>query len=262
MKATEIKDLLNKYFEGATSLEEEETLKSFFNSDQVPLEFQSYIPHFQFFRELKNRKTENIIDDEQLFDGIKDNDKDIIKLSTSSHLPANSKQPWLRYAAVVALLILSFTVGLFVGSSNEPSSQVTVDEVYDGHKNEALLTGLRNESSASDRIMAINESRNIEKVDKEIAQALIKAMNYDENINVRLAAIEALSHFTDHRDVRSAIINSLELQDNPMIQIALIDLLVKLGEKKAINEMQRIIIDEKTQDVVKQRAQIGVALLM
>ena len=49
----EVQALLNKYFAGETSLQEEQTLKAYFNSDAVDLSLKSYQPLFQFFKKEK-----------------------------------------------------------------------------------------------------------------------------------------------------------------------------------------------------------------
>lgn len=266
MNSTEIKTLLDKYFEGEANLEEEQALKAFFEKAQIPDEFQSYAHHFQFFTKLKANKPEGIVNDEALFANI---EKESISNNTGEikefelHAGKNViSTNWFRYAAVITLLVLSFVSGMLVGTKRSASTESGIVTEAIPDNNRLLLTALDNKSSASERILAINESANTEDIDQEIANALIKTMNYDNNINVRLAAIEALSKFTEKKDVRSSIINSLELQDNPIIQIALIDLMVKVGEKSAINEFQRVIIDERTDEVVKQRAQAGLSLLM
>ncbi len=53
----EIKILLDKYFEGQTSLKEEQILKSYFRKKNIPESLQSYKPMFLFFdEEIKNTK--------------------------------------------------------------------------------------------------------------------------------------------------------------------------------------------------------------
>ena len=46
-----IEELLNKYFEGETSSEEERQLRAFFSSGDVPQQLASYIPLFAYFDE-------------------------------------------------------------------------------------------------------------------------------------------------------------------------------------------------------------------
>ena len=44
-----IQDLINKYFEGETTLKEEQTLKSYFNSNEISEEHKAYQDVFQYF---------------------------------------------------------------------------------------------------------------------------------------------------------------------------------------------------------------------
>lgn len=50
-----IEELLNKYFEGATSCEEERELRRFFTQGPVPEHLQAYRPMFAFFDEESKR---------------------------------------------------------------------------------------------------------------------------------------------------------------------------------------------------------------
>jgi hypothetical protein len=45
----DIEQLLNKYFEGQTSLQEEEFLRNYFQGDNIPAEWKMYQPMFQYF---------------------------------------------------------------------------------------------------------------------------------------------------------------------------------------------------------------------
>ena len=57
----------------------------------------------------------------------------------------------------------------------------------------------------------------------EAIELLIKAMNEDENINVRLASIEVLFAFKHLPEVQQALLRSLPRQDSPMIQMELLN---------------------------------------
>jgi hypothetical protein len=50
MNSEQIKILIEKYFEGETSLEEEAELSAYFNSDRVGEELKTYQPLFAFFK--------------------------------------------------------------------------------------------------------------------------------------------------------------------------------------------------------------------
>ncbi|MCB0666584.1 MAG: hypothetical protein KDC80_12200 [Saprospiraceae bacterium] len=61
MEENKIRALLEKYWEGETSLEEEKDLRSYFASSQVAEEFVPYIPLFAFFDEEKHIQMEREI---------------------------------------------------------------------------------------------------------------------------------------------------------------------------------------------------------
>jgi HEAT repeat protein len=120
-----------------------------------------------------------------------------------------------------------------------------------------VLSSLQNQS-ASSRIGAVKASYQMSTMDDEIVEALINTMNTDKNANVRLAAVDALSEFSDEEAVRKALIKSLTTQDKAVVQIALINLMVRLKEHRAIEPMKQIMQDENSIEVVKDEANYGV----
>ncbi|GHV57404.1 hypothetical protein FACS1894182_06140 [Bacteroidia bacterium] len=54
---TNIQELIDKYFEGLTSLKEEETLREYFRGRDIPEEWKAYQPLFRYFSE-ERQKTE------------------------------------------------------------------------------------------------------------------------------------------------------------------------------------------------------------
>ena len=93
------------------------------------------------------------------------------------------------------------------------------------------------------------------------SNALIQAMNEDQNTNVRIAALEALGKFHNQPHVRKALIASLRTQKDPLVQIALIRLMVEMKEKGITKNLKRISTDEETLPAVKDEAQAGILRL-
>jgi hypothetical protein len=59
MNTTDIEQLINKYFEGLTSLEEERRLREYFQGEEVAEEWKTYQPLFQYFSsEIENVRKE------------------------------------------------------------------------------------------------------------------------------------------------------------------------------------------------------------
>ena len=66
----------------------------------------------------------------------------------------------------------------------------------------------------------------------------------------------------DDPAVRQKMIASLAQQDQPEIQILLIDLLASFQEKNAIPVLEQIIQNEHVLEVVKDKAAQGMAILL
>jgi HEAT repeat protein len=119
-----------------------------------------------------------------------------------------------------------------------------------------MMTMLDNHQSASQRVLGATVAMKMERPDDEIIHALASAMNEDSNTNVRLAALDALSKFNKEQNVRKLLITSLTTQKDPIVQIALIRILVEIRAQGAVKEFQRITTDEETLKEVKDEAQV------
>jgi hypothetical protein len=177
-----------------------------------------------------------------------------------------SFQPtFYRAAAAVALLVIGGGIGFFISKQNdirvaEIEKQLKANqEVME--QTRALMAMMTNNQSASQRIQGVNVAMQMEKPDDKIVQALVKTMNEDPSSNVRLAALDALSKFVHEEGVREALIGSLSKQKDPVVQIALIQLMVKMKEKGVVNDLKRIVDDVKTMQAVKDEAYSGIMRL-
>jgi hypothetical protein len=117
-----------------------------------------------------------------------------------------------------------------------------------------VALSLLQEQSASSRLRGVNYSYQIAQPDREVQQALLHAVNHDTNVNVRLSAVDALAKFADQAEVRRALVDSLPVQESPLVQIALIDLLVQLNARDAAGVMQKLAQQPDANESVRQRA--------
>jgi hypothetical protein len=67
MNIKEIEELLDKYYEGETTLEEEKVLKTFFTSGDVPMELSIHKSQFVYFAEASGEKISEWKIDEEVF---------------------------------------------------------------------------------------------------------------------------------------------------------------------------------------------------
>lgn len=168
---------------------------------------------------------------------------------------------WYRAAAAVALLIVGGGIGYFISTQMTREKEMLALKKEMEITRQLVLSQLSDDQSASMRLTGVKaayESVAGNKPDDAIVDALIVTMNGDDNSNVRLAAIEALSHFVHEPKVKSALIGSLTSQTDPIVQITLIQLMVQLKELEAIKSLQQIIDREESLPAVKDEAHAGI----
>ena len=167
-----------------------------------------------------------------------------------------------QIAAGFALLITGIVLGLLI-SSNHPGLSQTEDlkKEITAMKDMLILTKL-DQPSASQRIMAANYLEEMTAPDKKILEALINTMNTDNNSNVRMAAVNALSKFKEQQLVKDALVETLSLQTDPIIQISLINILVEIQDKRAVDKMKELLEKNSTNESVKKLAEKGILTLV
>ena len=122
---------------------------------------------------------------------------------------------------------------------------------------QTLAVSLLEKSSAFERLQGVNLSHNLKKPDSGLLEALLETVNTDPNINVRLAAVDALYLFYDNPIVTEGVAEMLSHQTSPLIQVALIDLIVNMHERRAVESLKNLIQSETLDPDVKEHAQLG-----
>ena len=118
---------------------------------------------------------------------------------------------------------------------------------------EMLALSLLEHPSASERLRAVSYVEEIDTVDARVKDALLTTLNNDENINVRLTALETLSKMTADPKVREGLIQSIAHQDSPLIQSALADLMLKMQAKKSVRPLQQLLKKPETNEAIKDK---------
>ncbi len=124
-----------------------------------------------------------------------------------------------------------------------------------------IFAGLNNMESPARRINFTYEADKLENKNNDIVDALVSTLNNDPNANVRLAALDALARFYKESYVRKKLVTSLKKQQDPVVQIALINLLTRMREAEILTELDKLINDEKIQKPVKDCAYSGIMQL-
>lgn len=118
-----------------------------------------------------------------------------------------------------------------------------------------LIVSMLKRESASERIQAVNYSYDLQRPDEKVLKALIFTLDFDPSVNVRLAAADAIGRFGYNDYVRNALIKSLLKQQEPTLQISIIETLTKLNIRNALPALRLLVEDGNTSDFVRQKAE-------
>ena len=195
---------------------------------------------------------------------------DAYRRGTEESQSAVVKKPWFaawwtrpvfQFSAAAAMV----AIGVFGGRTFElrkDTSQLGELRGEVDHMRQLVALSLLQQQSATDRLRGVNWAYRVEKSDTEVVGALLETVREDASVNVRLAAVDALRTFAKGSPlVRKALIQSLAKQDSPMVEIALIDLLVELGERSARAPVKALSEDAKQPVEVRERARGAVSEL-
>ncbi len=172
------------------------------------------------------------------------------------------RSPLGQAAAGIAILITGMMLGLLFRSNSDSNQEVaTLKSEVNNIKDMLILTKL-SQPVASERIIAASYLEEMTAPDHQVLEALISTMNTDENSNVRMAAMNALAKFRNEQLVSDALVKTLSVQTDPIIQISLINILVGMQETRAVDEMHKIIENSSTNESVKKLAEKGILTLI
>jgi hypothetical protein len=169
--------------------------------------------------------------------------------------------PLAQAAAAAAFLL----VGGWLGreSSLAPAPTADVSAMREEMRDLRQMVGLSllQQQSASERLRGVSWSSRLDRPGDEVVDALLDTLMHDANINVRLASIDALKRFADHAEVKRTAIEALAQQTSPLVKIALIDFVVEVQEREAVQELRRLREDPTLDDAVRARATWGLERL-
>jgi hypothetical protein len=171
--------------------------------------------------------------------------------------------PAMSLAAAALVVVVGFGAGFFLGRGNGkgPAQVERLSREVDSLQQQVTLS-LLGQPSASARLQGIALTSRVQEPEPSLIAALLNALDSDPSVNVRLSAVEALYLFSGRDDVRQALSASLPRQQSPLVQIALIDLLVSLKERQSAAALKRLLSDKKIMPEVQQRAQLGIGKII
>ena len=259
MEKTQIEELVAKYNEGVADPKEIKWIEQLIESGEIDLTQLRELSGLDEQIQKMEVLSPSLTLDDRFYTALV-NEKKQIKKGTSFSMPTLSF--FLPRLAMAAALILSgFGVGYFLQSPAQKSEVSELSQEVNDLK-EMMMLSLLEKESATQRLKAVSLTSEMSQASEKVTNALFVALNQDENVNVRLAALDALKPYVSKSAVRMKLIASIEAQSSPLVQIALAELMVSIHEKKSVNALKQLLENESMPKEVKTKISESIDVLI
>lgn len=179
--------------------------------------------------------------------------------------PSWAGEPLVQTALAASL----FLAGVFIGRAwpstpmAAPPPQADIADVRSELREmrQLLTLSLLQQPSATERLRGVSGTAQIEQPGHEVVAALLDTLLHDPNVNVRLAAVDALRRFSDRAEVRRGARQAVADSGAPLLQVAVIDFMVETRDPEAPSLFRRLADDASLDDAVRGRARWGLGQL-
>jgi HEAT repeats/Putative zinc-finger len=162
--------------------------------------------------------------------------------------------PAWQAAVAAGVLAIGFAVG-YRANTGRDNGEVSQLRSEVNNMRQMVTLSLLQQQSASERLRGVNYAFRVQQSDTEVLAALLSTIDHDPNINVRLAAVDAMRTFADSPVARKGLVQAIRKQDSPMVQIAIIDQLTELHDTAAAPALSALSRDANINAEVRHRAQ-------
>lgn len=168
----------------------------------------------------------------------------------------------LAPVGALAIALAGFHLGTRVGGTDDGTRQ-QLAEMKNKIESIDQLVGisLLQQRSTSERLQTVLATLDQKNPDPKIISNLIGALALDPSVNVRLSALDALYPHANQPVVRSGVLASLPREQNPLVQVAMIDFLVAARDRDATPELEKLARNETIDKAVRDAAKRGLAQL-
>ncbi|SFQ58634.1 HEAT repeat domain-containing protein [Hymenobacter arizonensis] len=184
-------------------------------------------------------------------------------------------QWWLELQVPLPLLRLVYSaclvgVGLIGGywlngqrtsTQSADQQEVAALAAQVGQMRQVMMLALIENPSATKRLKAVNYTKELEAPTARVVEALLSTLNHDDNVNVRLATLEALTPLAQDPTVRLGLVRALKYQDSPLVQTALADAMVQLQDPRSVKPLRELLKQDNLEESVKSKIEQSIQTL-
>ncbi|PKP33918.1 MAG: hypothetical protein CVU00_09160 [Bacteroidetes bacterium HGW-Bacteroidetes-17] len=160
------------------------------------------------------------------------------------------------------MLLFGWMIGFWIMPNTSVSNQMSQMNTEIQQMKELVMFSMLDQPMASERLQAMKMISTSPVDNEKIIGSLLEALNKDSDVNVRMAAVEALLAFANLDQVRTGLKESVFKQNSPLVQLTLVDGLVAINDKAAIPIFERLISSNDVHQAVKDRSREGITKLI
>jgi hypothetical protein len=143
-------------------------------------------------------------------------------------------------ATATGCVIAGIVVGLVLRHGEVERSELADLQAQVTALNRNLILDRLENGSASKRLLGVIDAAGMAQQDAEIARALLTRAVDDRVYSVRAAAIDAIGPRLSTPAVGEELMGLLEKSESPIVQLALVDLVLRHGNAQQIDELLQL----------------------
>lgn len=173
---------------------------------------------------------------------------------------------WLRSPlGAMAWSAVLLVIGVFAGTRlvgpKPPSPEIAEMQKELASTKQLVVLSMLQQQSASARLEGVSWSTREQQIDPQVLSALLHTLRFDPSVDVRLAALDALSRHSAQPQVRNNVLNALQEQQSPLVQVALIDQLVEWHDREAKPHLEKLRQSQDLNPAVREHADWAISKL-
>lgn len=165
------------------------------------------------------------------------------------------KKPVAQLGLSFCVLIFGLWIGGAIPGSGEDKHEMQRLRGEVREMRQFMSVSLMSQPSTVSRMQGVSLSTQVQNPDVSLLETLFEKIESDPNVNVRLAAVDAMLLFCGEQQVQTRLMETLKTQNSPLVQVALIDLISTLQHQKALDALKKLINSEKVHPDVKAYAE-------
>jgi hypothetical protein len=172
------------------------------------------------------------------------------------------RRPVMQFAVAMAALVAGVFGGNLLSDHAAREAEIARLQQEVASTRQLVALSLLQQPTASARLQGVDYTYGLGARDPEISAALLRVLDEDASTHVRLAAADALRQYLRAPEVRQELVATLPRQSSPLVQIAVIDLLIASRDRNSVGALQKLADDALLHQDVRRRAQRGVEQLL